>query len=69
MGVTQKVWNGTILSVSEDPIISVKEARKMLGKEYKELSDDNLLGVINSLHKIAFSLLESIIVPNKEMVY
>jgi hypothetical protein len=60
----QNKWSGQILSVSEKPIISVKEARKILGKEYDNVSDDNLLGIIRSLHQIANYYLDSIKVPN-----
>lgn len=59
----QNKWNGQILSVSEKPIISVKEARKILGKEYDNVSDDNLMGIIKSLSQIANYYLDSIIVP------
>lgn len=64
----QNRWSGQTLSISEKPIISVNEARKILGKEYENLSDDSLQRVIVSLHKIANSLLDSIRVPNNEMV-
>lgn len=59
----QNKWNGQILSISEKPIISVKEARKILGKEYDNVSDDNLMGIIKSLSKIASYYLDSIRVP------
>ena len=60
----QNKWSGQILSISDKPIISVKEARKILGKEYEKVSDDNLLGIIRSLHQIANYYLNSIKVPN-----
>jgi len=60
----QNKWSGQILSISDKPIISVKEARKILGKEYNNVSDDNLLGIIRSLHQIANYYLDSIKVPN-----
>lgn len=59
----QNKWSGQILSISEKPIISVKEARKILGKEYDNVSDDNLMGIIKSLSKIANYYLDSIRVP------
>jgi hypothetical protein len=59
----QNKWNGQILSISEKPIISVKEARKILGKEYDNVSDDNLMGIIKSLSQIANYYLDSIRVP------
>ena len=54
--------------MSEKPIISVKEARKILGYEYRELSDDNLLGVIVSLTKIAQFYLGFLEVPKNKQV-
>ena len=68
MTARQRTWNGESLSIAEKPIISIKEARKVLGKEYDGLSDDNLQRVVISLHKIANKLLESIRVPNNQMV-
>lgn len=65
---TQKTWSGQVLSMSEKPIISVKEARKILGKEYKDLSDDNLSGVIISLTKIAQFYLGFLEVPKNKQV-
>lgn len=65
---TQKTWSGQVLSMSEKPIISVKEARKILGKEYEDLSDDNLSGVIMSLTKIAQFYLEFLEVPKNKQV-
>lgn len=59
----QNKWSGQILSISEKPIISVKEARKILGKEYSDVSDDNLMGIIKSLTQIANYYLDSIKVP------
>lgn len=59
----QNRWSGQILSISEKPIISVKEARKILGKEYDNLSDDNLMGIIKSLTQIANYYLDAIRVP------
>lgn len=35
------------------PIISVKEARKLLGKSAKELTDDQIQEVINDLSQFA----------------
>ena len=64
----QKSWDGQVLSMSEKPIISVKEARKILGYEYRELSDDNLLGVIVSLTKIAQFYLGFLEVPKNKQV-
>lgn len=68
MTAQQKTWNGQSMSITDKPIISIKEARKILGKEYDSLSDDGLQRVIMSLHKIANNLLDSIKVPNTKMV-
>lgn len=35
------------------PIISVKEARKLLGKEYESLSDEKITELIEQLHQLA----------------
>lgn len=57
-----------MLSISEKPIITTGEARKILGKEYKELSDEHLMGVIVSLSKIANYFLDKISVPENYKV-
>lgn len=41
-----------------DKIISIKEARKILGKDYDELDDIQIENVINSLSFIAREMLE-----------
>ena len=64
----QKLYSGRILFMSEKPIISVKEARKILGHEYKKLSEDDLLGVITSLTQIAKFYLGLSKVPNNKQV-
>jgi hypothetical protein len=64
----QQTWSGRVLFTSEKPIISVKEARKILGHEYRELSDDNLMGVIVSLTKIAEFYLGFLEVPKSKQV-
>ena len=60
----QNKWSGQILSISDKPIISVKEARKVLGKEYSNVSDDHLIAIIKSLSQIAEYYLDLIKVPN-----
>lgn len=35
------------------PIISVKEARKLLGKDYENLTDDKIAELIEQLHELA----------------
>ena len=50
-------------------IISVKEARKILGKEMSDKrSDEDLARMIGLFHKMAESILDSDIVPNNSMV-
>ena len=50
-------------------IISIKEARKILGKEMSDkLSDEDLARVIGLFHKMAESILDSDIVPKDNMV-
>lgn len=60
----QKTWNGQIMAISERPIISMKEARKILGIEYKNLSDEHIMGVVASLEQIAIHFLINVKVPN-----
>lgn len=50
-------------------IISVKEARKILGKEMSDkLSDEDLAKMIGLFHEMAENILDSDIVPNNSMV-
>ena len=63
MTARQRTWSGQILTIADKPIISVGEARKLLGKEYEELSDEHLMGVMVSLSKIANYFLFNIKVP------
>ena len=35
------------------PIMSVKEARKLLGKEYENLSDEKIAELVEQLHELA----------------
>ncbi len=35
------------------PIMSVKEARKLLGKEYKKLPDEKVAELVEQLHELA----------------
>lgn len=35
------------------PIISVKEARKLLGKDYENLTDEKIAELIEQLHELA----------------
>lgn len=50
-------------------IISVKEARKILGKEYSDkISDDDLTRMIGLFTKLADSLIDSNMVPKNKVV-
>lgn len=64
----QKRWAGDLVSSQSKLITSVKEARKLLGHDAVDLSDASIMGIINSLTKIANGLLEKTRVPNNEMV-
>lgn len=68
MTARQKTWSGQMLSVSEKPVITTGEARKILGKESEELSDEHLMGAIVSLSKIADYFLDKINVPENYKV-
>jgi hypothetical protein len=35
------------------PIISVKEARKLLGKDYENLTDEKIAELIEQIHELA----------------
>lgn len=49
-------------------IISLKEARKLLGVDSSRLSDNDLLRIIQSIQLIANDILDSTIVPNNDEV-
>lgn len=49
-------------------IISVKEARKILGAESNGFSDEDLARIIGQLHNLSEQLLEQALVPKKEKV-
>ena len=53
-----------MLTLSEKPIITTGEARKILGKECESLSDEHLVGIIVSLSKIAEYYIGKMNVPN-----
>lgn len=64
----QKKWSGKVLPQPSKPIISAKEARKLLGKDAIDMSDASIMGVVSSLSKIANHLLDSVKVPSTQMV-
>mgnify|MGYP003595441395 CR=1 FL=1 len=64
----QKTWSGQTMTVSDKPIISAKEARKILGKDYNNLSDEHIMGVVRALEKIAIHFLLNVKVPNNTKV-
>jgi hypothetical protein len=57
-----------MLTISDKPIISSKEVRKILGKEYEELTEEYLMGTIISMSKIASYFLTTIKVLNNDKV-
>lgn len=44
--------------MDQKPIISVKEARKLLGKEYRDRSDGEIKKIIEDTHELAKIALE-----------
>ena len=71
MSATQKTWNGKTASdglVSDGLIISLKEARKLLGSESSGISDEYLAKIINSFENLSSRALDHILVPNNHMV-
>lgn len=66
MTAHQKTWNGKMITVPEAPIITVGEARKVLGKESKAISDDDLLLVISRMRKIAEGMLIGVVGSKKQ---
>ena len=54
---------------SEKIIITIKEARKLIGKELSgQMSDEDLARVIGLMYKIADGLIDTKNVPKSEMV-
>lgn len=66
MTAHQKTWNGKMVTVPETPIITVGEARKVLGKESKTISDDDLLLVIARMRKLAEGMLTGVLGSKKQ---
>ncbi|MBQ3474301.1 hypothetical protein IJH24_02660 [Candidatus Saccharibacteria bacterium] len=61
-------WKDNGFLYSDKAIISVKEARKILGKEVSDsLSDADLMEVIGIMSKLADVLLSEEFVPNNIM--
>lgn len=58
-------YETNIKNLLENPIISVKEARKLLGAEYKEQSDEWVLGTICTLREMAETLIRTAISSTK----
>lgn len=50
------------------PIITLKEARKLLGKDGEKLSDEYLMGLIRRMERVADSIIDSALVPRNEQV-
>ena len=68
MSAKQKTWDGAMMTIGDRQIITVKEARKILGKDAIDLSDASIMGIIHSVSKISNNLLDNIRVPNNQMV-
>jgi len=71
MSATQKTWNGRTVTdglISGGLIISLKEARKLLGSDSDGISDEYLIKLIQSFCKISGRILDNILVPNNQMV-
>ena len=68
--INRKTKRGKTRSPKQDSIIiSVKEARKILGKEVSDkLSDADLARMIGLFSQMAESILDSDIVPNNNVV-
>lgn len=49
-----------------NPLISVKEARKLLGSDSNNLTDDDIMGIIMKLQQLAGDILDTIKVPNSD---
>lgn len=57
-----------LFELSSSPIISIKEARKVLGKDVRSLSDKEVEQVINSFSRLANGLIMKAAVPNTNEV-
>lgn len=66
MTAHQNRWNGKMATVPEAPIITVNEARKILGKQSKTISDDDLMLVVSRMRKVADCILTDIIGSKKQ---
>ena len=66
MTAHQKKWNGKMAAVPVAPIISVNEARKILGKQYNVISDDDLMLVIAHMRTVAEGALASVLGSKKQ---
>lgn len=49
-----------------NPLISIKEARKLLGSDSNSLTDDDIMGTIMKLQQLASDILDTIKVPNSD---
>lgn len=45
-------------SIPNKPVITVKEARRLLGKDSKDLNDVEVMEIVNNLHVIAKEYLQ-----------
>ena len=69
--ITQPQTKGIITAEFDDykPIISVKEARKLLSADAETISDDDLIRTISGMQQIATTLLTSDSVPRNGKVW
>lgn len=61
MSAIQKSWSGRIVTVQEKPIITAKEARKILGKQYDVIEDDDLMLTISHMRKVVDAKFNSLL--------
>lgn len=59
IGENRKTLNQSDNLYVSDPTVSVKEARKLLGKSYKYLSDDEIERLVTLLDNIARNFIQS----------
>lgn len=48
------------------PLMSVKEARKILGADFDMRGDDEVMGIIIDFQRMAGGILDSVKVPNSD---
>jgi hypothetical protein len=61
-------FSSSLQNTNTKPIITLKEARKLLGKEGEKLTDEYLMGLIRRMERVADSIIDSALVPINEKV-